>query len=226
MASLKPVHYKIINDKSYPQLEIASHSYSACRNICRCFQVLASKISSKVRINPISPESQMLIIYQFFSGIYMLLLFLFIPMDISFLDLTYFYYLHTIVALLVDIIINLNTGFYSEGVIVTDRKKIFTRYIRYDFWLNLLTTAAALSPIKYIRVLYYLRYPQLSRLIVSIDEFFHIRLNHMITFELTKLIIMIVIMINFFGCAFHLLAVIGTNNQLETTWVTANGLSG
>ena len=39
-----------------------------------------------------------------------------------------------------DILLNFNTSYYNEGLIVTDRLKITFRYLKFWFWVDLVST--------------------------------------------------------------------------------------
>jgi hypothetical protein len=49
-----------------------------------------------------------------------------------------FWLLHLgpMIMFLLEILINFNTGYYCEGVIVKDRKMIFKNYLKHMFWVD------------------------------------------------------------------------------------------
>lgn len=59
----------------------------------------------------------------------------------------------------VDIFVNFNLAFFSaEGVVVSDRKGIISNYIRFSFWLDLISTISlALSDFHYPDLCFLLR---------------------------------------------------------------------
>ena len=57
----------------------------------------------------------------------------------------------------INMILLFNLGFYEEGVIVQDRRKICKRYIKWQLIVELVTLISLLSEIKWINLVILLR---------------------------------------------------------------------
>jgi hypothetical protein len=80
----------------------------------------------------------------------------------------------------IDIVLDFNTGFYEEGVLITDRQQISINYFKNDFLINLISTAGLFTQIlfedlTYLNFVFLLRLKQMTNLIAIIEEHFKIK---------------------------------------------------
>jgi hypothetical protein len=125
----------------------------------------------------------------------------------------------TIVIFSTDIIINFNTGYYVKGILIMNRTQIFKNYLKFWFWLDLLSTlpldwvleTAGSSTgqtnkiLKYIRIIRVLKLVRLIRLtklkfmIIKIqDRISNKKVLTLIT--VIKLMLYLFLIANFFAC--------------------------
>ena len=112
-----------------------------------------------------------------------------------------------VVLYFLDILINFNTGYYEEGVIMLERNKIFQEYIRKNFWLDLLTAMIipfqAQMEYKLFMFIFLFRIFQVVEIIDDIEENWQIQLRFPAGWVLLKLFISILIVAHYCGCFFY-----------------------
>ena len=91
------------------------------------------------------PENSMVVAWKFFMLVQIIFQLFVIPVRISFQlkfseNLEFALYQAPGIALIFDILLNFNTAYYEEGILVLDRKKISNNYLKTSFWIDLIST--------------------------------------------------------------------------------------
>lgn len=129
---------------------------------------------------------------------------------------------------IVDIVISLNTAYYSKGVFVTDRYKIIKHYIKYFLLLDIITIGPYLlgyfSTIGYVEMLFLLRILKLNASLRKFEEFLQLRDLYGGKFQLIKLMGFIFYMAHICCCGWHFLAVLEISHGETNTWLDLLGI--
>ena len=101
------------------------------------FQILLNNI------NVFNPGNQFIIYWDIINFITILIAFIVTPIHASFVDIDIQPILfYSKILWILDFIISQNRGFYKEGLIVEDRKKILKKYFKSKFLYDLIAFAA------------------------------------------------------------------------------------
>ncbi|KAL4438107.1 hypothetical protein ABPG74_016886 [Tetrahymena malaccensis] len=136
-----------------------------------------------------------------------------------------------IAVFVIQILLNLNTGFYSEGEIVKSRLQIFQKYLRFYLWIDLITIMAVIAcmqnqNIQYIKFIYILRIIQVLQLLNTIEEHFQLQQKYYTVYELTKLYTLIFFVAHYSSCIFYLISKTDyQNNPENSTWIKSIGVN-
>ena len=149
---------------------------------------------------------------------------------------------------MIDILMTFNTGYYSKGSVVKDRKKIFLHYLRGWFCLDFLasfpinwmvsgpneelnlfsssdfTLTNAMRSVRVIRILRLLRIFKLKRILSKLDSYYmdiSRSLNGILGF--LKLAVTILFCAHLIACFWHLIAALNYDADPDT-WITKYGI--
>lgn len=152
-----------LNDLTYfneHEIKNAHHSYSKCPIFSKTFYFIARFIEKylffikKFAIKTFYPFEKKKIIWDIFLFFNTLLLFFYIPLTMAFNffeqgDRDVFMRVQLGIYI-VDLIINLNTCYIDNGVIIKERIKVFIHYVKHFFVWDLLTILSLLGKNNYI----------------------------------------------------------------------------
>ena len=139
---------ELIDDKSF-QASLSQQSQSKGPGV---WAVLAELFAQHLRrLEVFSPNIGLLQAWRFIMLFQILVQIIIIPVKFSF-DIRFkengFQYniLYRVpgVALFVDILINFNTGYYQKGILILERHRIVKHYLKFHFWIDLITTLSLL----------------------------------------------------------------------------------
>lgn len=109
-----------------------------------------------------------------------------------------------------DILINLNTAYFYQGLIVMDHVKIITNYLKSNFFLDLITFTIYLyfmvfeSILSGLLFLFFFKLPTLKILYNRILDKFKIRLRiHSSIIDLVNLFFFSFLILHLFACVWH-----------------------
>lgn len=166
-----------------------------------------------------------------------------IPFEISFLDGTSssVNIIDYIIAccFLLDILITFNTGYYSKGALIENRKKIAKHYIKFWFWLDLIASfpyeiatssvgssvgtslVKSVAIFKFLKIIRVIRVLKLNQFTHKLEE--HFQFSNTVTgiISLIKLVFMILFIAHFLACVWHL---IGLNSTSSDNWMRRIGI--
>ena len=146
IAQLKTDHYQLIDDASYFQEKETSESRFAL--IFRIF--FQGKLAKRyLSFNTWDPYKSFRTIWDALHLLAIMGMFFFVPLELAFLGgqfliLKDLIYILCLLFFAVDVLVNLNTGYYSDGVLVRVRPKIFRHYIYHGLFVSDISAIFAL----------------------------------------------------------------------------------
>ena len=163
-----------------------------------------------------------------------------IPYSLSFLEqesITSIDYVINI-SLLMDIILNFNTSFFSKGVLIRKRRIIALKYLRGMFWFDMLSsfpyewltqTSNKSGLLKYLKIFRFFRIIKLLRLTRVKDILLMIETYIMnefvsVTFEILKIGLFLSIFAHWIACTFYFISYIQIDSS-EMSWIKAAELN-
>ena len=144
---------------------------------------IQSFINYSQKIQIFQPDKTLLLCWNFIMLVFVVMNVIYIPLKLGFdLDESKFnVYLTNLVGsvpvwiFVFDIILNLNTAYYSKGVYIMERQKILLNYIKSTFFLDIITVLpfmiAYFTEIPYIETLFMLRLFKLKKSIKKLEEY-------------------------------------------------------
>ena len=150
---------------------------------------------------------------------------------------------------IMDMVLNLNTGYYSKGTLIMQRKKIIKKYMSFWFYIDFVSSFPfdllpldQLTPdegvtdkseiskkARVLRIVRFLRFAKLSKLLrilklkktlEKIEDYFQMDLTLNTIMEALKLISFIFFLAHWCACFFHLVAVYEKDEGYDQTWIT------
>ncbi|EAR84241.2 cyclic nucleotide-binding domain protein (macronuclear) [Tetrahymena thermophila SB210] len=132
---------------------------------------------------------------------------------------------------IIQMLLNMNTGFYNEGEIVKSRLQIFKKYLRFYLWIDLITIFTIIAcmqnqDIQFIKLIYLLRIIQVLQLLNTIEEHFQLQQKYYTIYELTKLYTLIYFVAHYSSCIFYLISKLDYQNNPDiSTWIKNIGVT-
>ena len=186
-----------------------------------------------LKIKVVTPDSNYRIFWDFMILFFLCLNVWYIPLKISFsLKLNifeqtiYYYFLEFIpvTIFLIDIIVILNTSYYSKGAFITKKSKIASNYYKKYFFLDVITLGPALIStqlsIGSAEILFLLRIIKMRNLVKKIDEYLDLPEKMQGFYELIKLMFFVVYIAHFCGCTYYYVGELGIDYiNLDSSWI-------
>lgn len=254
LAKMKNYHYNIIGDKSYFTPDI-NFFYSMIKDNNPLFH--DEKQTSKIqkfkekigkfwkfivlllsRIEVFQSDKIFISVWNLIMLSFVLLNALYLPLKIGFeidekkinIFIKTIFESIPVWIFIIDIIITLNSAYYSKGSFVCDRYKILKHYFKYSLLLDIITIGPYLlgyfSDIGYVEMLFLMRIFKLKALIKKFEEFLQIRDLYGARFQLAKLMGFIFYMAHLCCCAWHFLALVEISNGETYTWLDSLKIRG
>ena len=183
------------------------------------------KMMKKIGLLP--PNSRFKIFWETIMVLMIFINFFLITAEISFdaniLKEPFLYYF-SILFFIVDIIINFNSSYYENGIIVVKRKKIINNYIRKGFSLDVLALIGLLfiffesKQIKIFSLIFLLQLISIKKRYEIIEEVIYFGE----LYELLLVVIKIVCVAHLFACMWHACSYYQDRGNI--TWITNMGL--
>jgi len=181
----------------------------------------------------IVPNNRVKILYNLAILIFTLVEFIYIPMDACFEisnDINWYEPFRKIVyvLLLLDVFLNLNTGYFNKGTLILERKIIIEKYLRFRFWLDLTTIVPVfIDPfstyiqgnLRFLQFCFLIRIFFLNEMIRKIFDFYNSGefINSII--GLIKLTILTLYVAHICACLWHYISLVDSQNY-HVTWLT------
>ncbi|CAK62193.1 unnamed protein product (macronuclear) [Paramecium tetraurelia] len=192
---------------------------------------LISQSLNKIAI--IYPESTFKIIWDSVVVCFIVINIFFIPMSLSF-ELDKSSQISTLLfetipsyIFIVEILLNFNTAYYSQGIIHTNRSQIFFHYLSNNFIWDLLIAIPfilAQFNIPYIQFILLLRIARVRSMIQNVEDLLNAKEEVQAVIELGKLVYFLVLVAHMCSCGWHLLGRIEYEvYQDENSWLIYYG---
>ena len=124
---------------------------------------------------------------------------------------------------LLEIILNLNTSYYSRGMYISNRPKIFRHYLKNNLFIDLFTILPLLfyeTPhAAYLQILVIFRLQNVDGLVKRLEEYLHLKGKTEGVFQLLKLIINLLFLAHISACTWHLMGSWEGNIGISNNWL-------
>jgi len=183
-----------------------------------------------------SPENNMRISWDFVVLFALIVNIFYIPLDISFdLEPTYLNFTKTNlicniapnVFFMLDMVINMNTAYYSKGEYVQKRRKILTNYFKNQFYIDFLTIGPVVIHwlisetfwFREIDSIAIFRLLKIKHLIFKMDEYLHLENKNQGMFNLLKLLFVNLFVAHICGCVWNYIGILQNNRFDPDNWL-------
>lgn len=131
---------------------------------------------------------------------------------------------------LLEILVTLNTVYYSKGNYTTSRFRIFKNYLKHDAILDSLSIFPLfLSDLNFLNenldLMVLIRIVKLPYLIKRLEEYLQLRGKKEGIFQLVKLIFYVLFLAHIVACLWHYMAWFEIKQGIENNWLAFKGLS-
>ncbi|KAL4482714.1 hypothetical protein ABPG73_021374 [Tetrahymena malaccensis] len=185
-----------------------------------------------------SPEQTMIVFWNILFGLLLLFQFFYIPFSVGFdVDIVeqsqyrLLFYIIPIIACFIDSLINLNLGYYLQGLVEIDRIKIIKRYIKQFLLRDIISLFSLImtqqTNVSYYSLLFFVRIPQLFKILEEHAEYFQLEQKYYNYYQLGNLLFMIFYISHICGCIFHYISYemgVQSQNDLRDTWLNDAGV--
>ncbi|KAL4499046.1 hypothetical protein ABPG72_016948 [Tetrahymena utriculariae] len=203
----------------------------------KCLYYLDNIIKSE-KSYVFSPEQTMIVFWNILFGLLLLFQFFYIPFSVGFeVDIVeqsqyrLLFYIIPIIACIIDSLINLNLGYYLQGLVEIDRIKIIKRYIKQFLLRDIISLFALImtqqTNVSYYSLLFFVRIPQLFKILDEHAEYFQLEQKYYNYYQLGNLLFMIFYISHTCGCIFHYISyemAVQSQNDLRETWLNDAGV--
>ena len=240
IAPLKEEHFSLMDDNVF--FIEKNEKQSKFKNIFK--ETLKNSILLKkfMKIKTFDPYNLFRTIWDIFHFIIIILMFFFIPLQIAFLNREFqgirdIVHGLTIGLFLLDIILNLNTGYFSDGVLVLLRKKIFHHYVYKGLFLSDISPIIALffwnfflpkenHFVNIIAILIFGKMARLKWLYTKLTSQFKFQTNFKGYLDLLHLLMTSVLVLHLLSCFWLMVSLLNIEMfQLEAqTWIKHENL--
>ncbi|KAL4439146.1 hypothetical protein ABPG74_008921 [Tetrahymena malaccensis] len=178
-------------------------------------------------IPKINPLGQFRIIWDIFVGTSTLYLFFAISVSLSFGQAFLLDYLAAFIAIfIIGIFIDLNTGFYQQGILIKNRKTAALNYLKQYFIFDFISTASLLGQLlcnefQFFIILFFLKAKYFTKISKILKEVLHIKPIFRDIESFFKVICVIIFAAHFFACIYISMA---NYFEISNNWVSKQGL--
>ena len=128
----------------------------------------------------------------------------------------------------IEILISLNTSYYSKGIYIVNRWKILKHYIKYDFLTDLLTLMPLYMSMnslsEFLDLIFTFRIIRTGSILKRIEEYLQLRGKKEGLFRLAKLIVNVLFLAHLSACTWHFLGDWEVKNGYSDNWLVFKGL--
>ena len=251
---LKPYHYNMIGDKTYFDNSY-TYIYNLIRfrnpiiierkkKLMKKVKEFKEKINYKFKqsldyigkINVFKPDDPFILFWNLIMLFFVMINAFYVPLKLGFelteAEINDFLYFTvekcSAWVFLFDIVIILNTAYFSKGVFISERLKILFHYIKYSAILDLLSLIPILlaywTVIPYLHICFLLRILKLKGSFKKFEDFLQIRDLQGGFMELIKLLFFLMYVTHLCCCSWHYLAIYEIRRGEERTWLEVVGI--
>ncbi|KAL4480488.1 hypothetical protein ABPG72_022243 [Tetrahymena utriculariae] len=203
-----------------------NNSISVQKILFKILSKLLSKFSSTIKV--FNPLNSAVICLELVMLATLIIQIFILPLidsfDISVLQEGIFYlliYSFPVIMFSISILVKLNTGFFKENIVVSDRKQIFLNYYQREGLILDLTIILSFLWTKgfYNYLFLLLKLYQIQNSIIKIDIKFSLSYQFALSFQISKLILLVLMLAHINGCVFNQVA-----KNLQESWLIKNNL--
>ncbi|KAL4475004.1 hypothetical protein ABPG74_001700 [Tetrahymena malaccensis] len=190
-------------------------------------------LNYKIFLETYNPESLLIVYYKIFLTIYTLFNIIYLPLIFGFnLDLgTAFIAIHscTIIIFLFEMYAGFRIQYYYLGELVTDRNKIYSKYLNNEFITDFISIIALFFGYNYKPALLFIlvKFRNIISYLWDIDNHYYLAERYNALWILIKLFGFIAILCHYFACIFHYTGMVQEHKYPDvTTWTREFNLIG
>lgn len=120
-------------------------------------------------------------------------------------------------------LIKLNTSYYHKGIYIQNRYKILKHYLKYEFFLDVVTLLPLFLSLsefsEYLDLLFTMRIVLVESILKRIDDYLQLRGKKEGIFQLMKLIANLFFLAHLSACFWHYLAQYEISCDFDTNWL-------
>ncbi|EGR30563.1 cation channel family protein, putative [Ichthyophthirius multifiliis] len=220
--SLEQKHFKFIRDKSFGGF----YERESKQNKIFYYVELVKYIflDENSPFKTFQPNNLFIITWETILFCFLLFLVFYIPLQVCFSFQNIYIETSTMqnfmklapYLLTLDMLININTAYYDKGITINNRQQIIVKYLMFKFWIDIITIVSFIFQSQY-KLLFLLRLVQVKHLINKLDENYQIQYKMPITFQLQKLLLVVLLVSHMCACGFHFILKYSTEEQ--NTWI-------
>jgi hypothetical protein len=189
-------------------------------------------------IKTFSPEYNTRIIWDFNLLFFLVLNIFYVPLtlgfefdsyeEISLFSVINFFYfscnIFPMAIFLIDILVNMNTAYYSKGEYVIQKKKIIKNYINNYLFFDFLSVLPFIVKFflfynnSMFEIFFFFRLIKLRKLILKMDAYLRLESKPQGIFNLCKLLFLIIFIAHICGCCWNSLALIEKRSDIIDNW--------
>lgn len=136
---------------------------------------------------------------------------------------------------IIDVLLSCNTGHYSKGGLIRERKEILEKYVKKLFWLDLISLVITITEIcefhifpedssKLFLLLYFVKFLKIRKIFAKFEELLVIDQNYFNMFSLVLLMIRLIVVAHIAACIWHIIAITGNEDKNMTNWLANKNL--
>ncbi|CAD8092616.1 unnamed protein product [Paramecium primaurelia] len=220
--------HEIIGDQSsnydyYSDKNLVFSKISLSQSLIKYF----NSIMPQIQIGVIQPDSKVKLLLDCCILVFVIINIFYIPMELSFKidynkEVDFFFSTLPSYIFLLEILLNFNTAYYSEGMIHESRKMIFKHYFKGDFIKDIIVVIPFLISqynIPYINFVLLLRVTRVTKMVEQIEEITLIREKFAAPLDIIKLMFFMVFVSHIFGCAWHYIGQYEITQDINNCWL-------
>lgn len=126
------------------------------------------------------------------------------------------------------ILLDLNTSYYSKGIYITARDKIMKHYLKFNFGIDLITLPPLFfcsSQLEFLEFFVMIRMVHIGNLVKSLENFLQLKGKLEGCFQLLKLFLKLIFIAHICACAWHFLGMTEVSRGIPDNWIVARGIS-
>jgi Ion transport protein/Cyclic nucleotide-binding domain len=183
----------------------------------------------------LTPDDEFTIIWAYFITLIVIFDVFWTPFELSFFDdnrqvsSSNKIFTGLIIVFFIDLLINFRTSYYEKGLIVTDSNKVFQRYLRNEFLIDIISIVSEFLGSElnsgngfYLKYFKIIRTKKLYTLIQKTEDFLNVSREIHAMYKLFRLWLTILLVGHWIACLFHIIAI--TRVSTAYTWLDAAGL--
>lgn len=126
-----------------------------------------------------------------------------------------------------EVLLNLNTSYYSKGMFVSQRSRIINHYLKNCIWLDFITILPLIfisSNYGEIEIILILRLKDLDNILRRLEEYLQLKGKKEGIYQLIKLILSLLFLAHVCACVWHYIGIYEISSGIMDNWITVNNI--